>query len=356
MKTKILSLSCFAFAILCAIFSCFVLPTFSTYADNEVYVSETISDSAFSMTMMVDGRKNSTIPKQTKTVQNDAGDVTYYVFQWKDLEDLHFRFQSQISYSSRAYSSYEFLVSHKSHESDTLKIESLYHGNIASNNFSQFDFYYYIDSTSKITENATRCKGNDFGYYKFDFNYTYIEDEQSHTISIGEFYVQVVPQDIDTVPETELKLLYSVTSSNKLMNVFNIYLSNDSYKYVDPAYLQWNVVGKDKLNVSYVLSKEIQESNLSEYANYRVLYENPLTPIGTSFIFDSNDVEGTWTVILTIKSNTSHDKTLSVSGLSTIKEQKASFLWIIILAVAVVLVAIVVIILIVLKKKHDKIW
>lgn len=357
MKAKNSLLKTFFCALLCMlIFVGAFLFVPQKSASAEVFNTVQIGDDNFSMSLGVNSRNNSALPLKTMTVETDAGTINYYVFEWKDLEDLQFRFQSDIENSTKTFTQYEFLVSHRAHENDEQTVETLYHGNIANNNFSSFEFYYYIDSNFNITESATRCKGNDFGYYKFDFNYTYTEDNEAHTISIGEFYIAVLPQDVNSVPETNVKLLYTVTSSNKLMNVFNIYLSNDSYKYVDPANLQWNVVGTDKMNFNYVLSKVIQEKNLSEYANYRVLYENLKDPIGTNFIFDSNDIEGTWTAILTIKSDNGNDKVLQVSGLSTIKQQQTSYLWLIFLIIGIIILIASIILLIVLRKKRDKVW
>ncbi|MGN1201197.1 MAG: hypothetical protein ACI4R8_02915 [Candidatus Caccovivens sp.] len=335
------------------------IPNFS--ANAETFISAKIEDDNFSVTLSADARKSSILPLNTTEIETDVGSITYYIFEWKDLEDLHFRFQSNIENSVKSFTNFEFLLTHRKSEdlNDSLggqDVEVLYRGNIANNNFPQFDFYYYIDSTSKITESATRCKGNDFGLYKFDFNYTYVEDDETHTISVGDFHIAVLPQNVDSIAQSDVKLMYSVASSNKLMNIYNVYLSNDTYKYVNPANLQWNVVGKDKMNINYVLSKSIKESNMAEYANYRVLYESPIEPTGTSFIFDSNDIEGIWTVTLTIKSQSSQDRVLQVAGLSTIKQAQTSYVWLVLLIIGIVIIIGVVILLIVLRKKRDKVW
>ena len=113
------------------------------------------------------------------------------------------------------------------------------------------------------------------------------------------------------------------------MNVFNLYLSNDSYKYVNPKHIKWSVVGLDKLKVNYVLTDKMKTDNLAQYANYKTIWESlPEADIsGANFLFNSNDIEGTWTVYCTITNNNGETKTLSVQNLSTLKKEKESYVW-----------------------------
>ena len=126
---------------------------------------------------------------------------------------------------------------------------------IYNNIFNSYDFSYSIDSDSKVAESQYHKNGYGFGLYKFDLVYTYLLDDQSVNVStgsVGGIYVAVIPDDVTTINDKDTKILYSISSSNKLMNVFNLYLSNDVYKYVNPAYLEWNVVGqnKEKINLT----------------------------------------------------------------------------------------------------------
>lgn len=355
-------------SLLCTIFLCiasigiFFVPT-NPVGATDIFTEATVSDAFFNMKISADSRRNNTLPLNIKKADSETESKTFYCFNWRDLESLEFRFSSNIRDSSYQFTSYQFLMTYiKTEDLNTsMGLENpkiLNQGNISANNFSQFTFHYYVDSEIDISETSLRSKGNDFGLYKFDFNYTYIDDGTERTLSIGEFYVAVVPDKVEEIDYSGIKILYTVTSSNKLMNIFNLYLSTDAYKYVDPEQIQWNVIGQDKTNIDYVLSQKIKDEN-PEFANYRVIWQsqNPIEPTGTAFLFDSNDIEGTWSVYCTIKTKSGEDKvTLIQENLSTIKQETKSYVWLILLIIAIVLVIAVAVTLIVLKTKHDKVW
>lgn len=331
-----------------------------TYAAN--FTNQTIDNGKFSMVMTANARKQTSLPLDSRTITNVVGDdVTYLCFKWSELENLRFRFNANIKGQATTFKSYKFLLTNVQTDDldSTLGVKEpkvLYQGNISSNNFSQFDFYYYIDKNSEISETALRCKGNDFGLYKFDFVYAYLEDSVEISVSIGAIYVAVLPDDVDTIPQTDLRILYSVSSSNKLMNIFNLYLSSSAYKYVNPKYIQWSVVGVDKLNANYILTQKAKDENI-DYANYKVVWQSLASTTGSNFIFDSNDIEGTWTVHCTIKnSNGSEKTTLIVNNLSTIKKEPKSFVWLVLAIIAAAIVVIGIIVLIVVRKKKEKVW
>lgn len=350
----------------------FSMPIQQSVANAASFTNCKVDDGRFSMTMTANARKQTSLPLDKRTVSKKIGettkDITYYCFEWKDLHNLRFRFSSNIRGSTTEYTAFKFLLTNV--QDDNLETEisevaesanfvTLYQGSIAGNTFPQFDFYYYIDKQSDLSETPTRCKGNDFGLYKFDFVYTYRADDSNLVdISVGDIYVAVLPQDINTVEQTDLKILYSVSSSNKLMNVFNLYLSNDSYKYVNPKHIKWSVVGLDKLKVNYVLTDKMKTDNLAQYANYKTIWESlPEADIsGANFLFNSNDIEGTWTVYCTITNNNGETKTLSVQNLSTLKKEKESYVWLILLIIGLALVLGGIISFIVIYKKNDKVW
>lgn len=350
----------------------FSVPMHKSITNASSFTNCKVDDGKFSMTMTANARKQTSLPLDIRTVSKKIGettkDITYYCFQWKDLSSLRFRFSSNIRNLTTEYTAFKFLLTNV--QDDNLETEisevaesanftTLYQGSIVSNTFSQFDFYYYIDKQSDLSETPTRCKGNDFGLYKFDFVYTYRTDDGDLVdISIGDIYVAVLPQDINTVEQTDLKILYSVSSSNKLMNVFNLYLSNDTYKYVNPKYIKWGVVGMDKLKVNYVLTNKMKTDNLTQYANYKTIWESLSEEeiSGTNFLFNSNDIEGTWTVYCTITDGNGETKNLSVQNLSTLKTEKKSYVWLVLLIIGLALVLGGVISFIVIYKKNDKVW
>ena len=333
-------------------------------ANAESFVQQTLEDGRFSMTLTVNARNQTALDLDKRSITTVVGEeIDYYCFKWSELEYLRFRFNSTIKDNPLTFKSYQFLLTNI--QTDDLQTslgvsepKILYQGNISNNSFSQFDFYYYIDDDANITETATRCTGNDFGLYKFDFVYTYEEDGVDISRSVGDFYIAVLPDDIDSIPVSDIRILYSISSSNKLMNVFNLYLSNDTYRYVNPKYIQWNVVGNDKMNTSYVLTQKIKDENIA-YANSSVIWQSlPEDKVtGPNFVFDSNDIEGTWTVYCTIKNTDGSEKlNLSVQNLSTIKQQAKSYLWLILLIVCLVILIAGIIALIIFYKKRDKVW
>ncbi len=333
-------------------------------ANAESFVQQTLQDNNFSMTITVNARNQNALDLDKRTITTVVGEeIDYFCFNWSELDYLRFRFNSSISNNSLTFKSYQFLLTNI--QTDDLQTslgvtepEILYQGNISNNTFPQFDFYYHIDSDANITESLTRCSGNDFGLYKFDFVYTYEEDGVDISRSVGDIYIAVLPDDIDSIPVSDTRILYSISSSNKLMNVFNLYLSNDTYKYVNPKYIQWNVVGNDQMNTSYVLTQKIKDENIN-YANFTAIWQSlPEEKVtGTNFVFDSNDIEGIWTVYCTIKNSDGSEKlSLSVQNLSTIKQQTTSYVWLVLLIICLVILIASIIALIIFYKKRDKVW
>ena len=159
----------------------FSMPIQQSVTNAAAFTNCKIDDGRFSMTMTANARKQTSLPLDKRTVSKKIGkttkDITYYCFEWKDLHNLRFRFSSNIRGSTTEYTAFKFLLTNV--QDDNLETEisevaenanfvTLYQGSIAGNTFPQFDFYYYIDKQSYLSETPTRCKGNDFGLYKFD--------------------------------------------------------------------------------------------------------------------------------------------------------------------------------------------
>ncbi len=336
-----------------------------THTANAVDFTEvTTQNNNFSMSMSANARQSVILPLDLRPTENIVGEqIDFYCFQWRDIESLRFRFRGNIASSTTNFLRYRFVLTYLETEDLTSSLgttnpETLYQGNISLNSFSQFDFYYYIDSDASIAETANRCTGHDFGLYKFDFIYTYLEDDIEIEVSIGDIYVAILPDDIDSISATNTRLMYTVSSSNRLMNIFNIYLSDSTYRYVNPKYLQWEAEGYDTMNVNYVLTEAMRDSDI-DYANCRTLW--PALPderiTGTNFVFDSNEIEGTWTVRCVIKNSDGSEKqTLTLQNLSTIKYERPSYVWLILLILCLILLLAGIILLIIFAKKRDKIW
>lgn len=349
-----------------------VQPTLSAKA--AIFMPVTLSDSSnsFSMQVAANARRGNTLPLNIQTKQTVGGEIQYYCFNWKDLNSLVFTFKADIESQTKSYKAYRFTVAHIATEDLTQSIgvtdskEPLSSDTIANNTFTQFNFQFFIDSNAQDKTAANSSNGYDFGIYKFDFSFDYTDPDNTDsdaviTKSVGPLYIAILPDDINAAivnaKKKDVKLLYSVSSSKKLMNVFNLRLSDDTFKYVNPDYLTWQAYGTDIDNVNYCLDPKMQEDR--SYASHETLYDAIQKTTGTTFTFNSQDIEGTWTVILSVK-NTSGTEGYrkEISGLSTIKTEAPSYLWLIWLIVAIVVViAIVIILLVILKnKKHDKVW
>ena len=365
--TKLKSVSV-AFVLLLTIV-CF-FPFFQTgSAQAESFSSASVGDSNFTMQVSATGReKTVALPLNKQDVTVGIADATlsytYYCFQWRDIENLTFNFTSNILNSTNIFSSYELKLTYVESESLNSPFGNgeervLVKNGISANQFENFEFYFYIDKAAKVYESSNLAKGNDFGLYKFDFSYTYSDGENENIKrSIGEIYIAILPDNIDTVThENDLKILYSVSSSQKLMNNYNLYLSTDDYKYVNPKYIEWIVVGVDKEKTSYVYCERNRQENIM-YANYKAIWPTAqVEPFGNSFVFDSNDIEGEWTANCIIKDSQGNEKArFTAEGLTTIKNKKASYIWLILTVVLSVLLIGGIVALVIFYLKREKIW
>lgn len=315
----------------------------SSYADtnNTTTSIDDVSDknSLFTMRATPVSRNGVTIFGKTQTVTTENGDRKFYCFNWRDISSITFNFTSNLSGSKSIFTGYEFLVTAIQTENLQTSMgqaspKQLLSGTIASNSPSIPNIYYYIDSDANTSDSQYKFSGNDFGIYKFDFNYTYVEDSSpdspSHTLSIGELYIAILPDDVDTISVSRISLSYTVASSKELMNVYHITFSNpEIFKYINPKYIKWSVFGKDKKNAEYVLTKQIRDNG---YLSYKYIWEALPTEMqeGSSFILDTNNIEGNWTVHCTIYNSDWTEKTsLSTGKLSTIKHKEKSYIWLI---------------------------
>lgn len=358
----------FAFFLFGLSFFCMPLQKNTATADNFIPITISDSNNNFSMQLSAVGRnQNVSLPLDKREVTATVGEqtlsYTYYCFKWRDIHYLKFRFSSNIAQSLLSFDSYEVKLTYVQTENLSTPFGNgnekvLSRGSIENNQFANFDLYYYIDSDTQIYESKDRFIGNDFGLYKFDFCYTMSdEDNESIPRSIGSFYIAILPDDIDQISHENIQILYSVSSSKKLMNVYNLYLSKDYYKYVNPKYLEWVVVGTDKAKSNYIYSEKQRNSNIM-YANYKTIWSTPpIAPYGNEFTFDSNDIEGEWTAYCIISDSKGNEKTrLSVEELSTIKKQEKNYMWVILIVVISVVILGGVVALVIFYLKREKIW
>lgn len=366
---KFLGKICFSNILLGLLIAVFCFSTLCISTPQNVACAEQLENipvlsdlnSYFSVKTTANSRKSQKIYYENKTVNTSIGEnITYLAFKWSDLYSLSFSISANMQESENEYTYYDFSASFfqtddLSTPTTQMKTKTLVSSPITNKRIPMINLTYYIDSNTEATESDTTKIGNDFGIYKFNFTYKVIIDEITHQISLDSLYIAILPDNIDTISTANLKILKTVTSSNKLMNVFNLKLSRESaFKYVNPAYIQWSIIGKDINNVNYILTQDLKDSSPT-FANYRIIWESqlPTEPTGTSFLFDSNDIEGTWIAYCTIlNSDGTTREVLQSEQLSTIKVERKSYTLMIVLIVLGVAVLSSVVGLIVFIKKR----
>lgn len=348
MKNKFCWLKTFCLVMLAFAACLFCVPTLNSFAA-EPNNTFSVADDNFSMQITARGRTSNKL--ETESVEFEG--ITFQTFKWRQLESLSFLLTGT---NNPQTTNFQLKVTNLYHHTNlssqfgTGTTSTLYHGT----NFNQFMFFYYIDSTADNTANPNSSNGKDFGLYKFDFSYT-LKDGKHYYF---DFYVQIIPDDINRAIPQELSMLYSVSSASKLLNKYSFYLTTDTFKYVNPALLTWEVTGEDVEGNNYCYDIAMQQRYAPQYDAYNLIYPSTKDDChGDSFVFDSNNIEGTWTVKLKIANNQQTE--FVQEDLSTIKVQKKSITWLIILlsilALALISTAIIVILMI-KHKKQEKIW
>ena len=306
---------------------------------------DSLTNGKFTVVTEASGRKNVTIynEKVSVTTKTDE-EIDYYCYNWRDISYLTFTFSANLTQELDEYAYFKFIAYNAQTEDLTTPTghmnenkTTLLEGEIVNNTVSIPRFYFYIDSDAQFNEQAKdRAKGTGFGLYRFKFVYAIAqpssgdEDPIVFEIELGSIFIAILPDDIQSIPLQNLSIRYSVSSSNRLMNVYNLYLSaEDEFKYVNPNFIEWSIIGKDRSNVDYVLSLKMKNSSPA-YANYRVVWTSQIDPVGPEFTFDSNNIEGTWKAYCTILNHDGTERvTLTSTELSTIKSPQKALIWII---------------------------
>ncbi len=337
-------------------------------ANETVFSSLTREDESFFLTMSATSRSNSDVFYQIQTKKNSLeNDVTYVCFNWSDLQRLDFKINSHFI-ENAVYDTYAFNMTYVRSEYlenapsfGNSKTEELSKDSLAQNPFTRLDLHFYEDSDMDIQLDNYSFLGHDFGLYKFDFTYSYSLNDEISSRSLGEIIVAILPDDIDKISAGEVPtIVYSRSSSNALLNVFNCSLSLPVFKYVNPDHIQWIAYGTDIYNTRYCLTQQLVEDESMDFANYLPMWQS-YDNTGLSFVLDTNEIEGTWNVRCIVRNSDGTEKYLQpivVEGLSTVKIQPPDRTWLILLVVFVCVAVLVVVSLLFtyIMKKHEKVW
>ena len=373
LKTLVCIMAIFAFMFGASLIS---LPKLASAAN---FMSVTASDDYFSIQMTVTTRRGTSAAPQedVRTVTTSEGEkVTYNCFSWREIERLTFDFSGQIIKDNSQISEYAFDVTFLQSEDLTTPIgggkgpqsEVLTQSTIFQNRFEPFRYFYYVDDDASVDSNNSHS-GHDFGLYRFDFRYKYYNPDTMQHLSEPQWtamktpiYVAILPDDVNSIVYSKVSLSTTVIPGSELLNEFNISLitSTDAFDYINPEYLEWEVTGKDTLNVQYCRDEKMKNDNLTMYGPYSVIIPIYNEYHGKSFLLNTNGIEGTWTVsCYLIKPNT-HEKLLLAQedNLSTIKLEKPSYIWIVyvVLGLAILIALVAVLIIILRNRTQEKVW
>ena len=292
-------------------------------------------------------------------------EVNYAYYDWSKLKFFGISIKNSLTGNEDTFVDVKLLVSYKQTENlseNVGKERVIYEETISGNTLANKALTFHIDQPEKITENA--IYGDGFGIYKFDLIYSYVDVSSGNanplSLSLGEIYVAVMPDDIDTKSK-HITFKTEKYSSNELLDSYYITFNERDYDYVNPCHIKWSVTGIGKDNTRYVM----RESDKIEGDYRTALWESygddnekdtAYDMFGKDFLFDSHNVEGRFDVTCTIYNSNGDIITTYSTTVSTIKDESNSYLWLYI-ALAILLVVIIIgIILIIVFRKKEKIW
>lgn len=329
--------------------------------------SASLRDNVFSVVLTGLSRNGSALDfSQTSAADYLEQDHLYLVANWKDLLAFNFAINGQNT-SNRKMTSYNLRVQYVKTDNflgvvwpgTTKTITS----DIISTSAQSYSTTFGFNVDGMNYDGQVYGGGYGYGLYHFTFSYMFMpansqsepsQNSQSSsileaTLSDG-FYVAVLPDDPKNIrPKDDIRLLYSESNSNQLLNKYAFKLSDNSFNYIKDELIEWDATGVDVKGVKYCLT-EYSKAYQPLYSNHIVLYPIFQNPTGKTFEFDSCGIEGVWTITCTIKNN---DGTVRLqlykSNISTYKTEIKSFdptiTIIIVLAVVLGVLALIVVVL-----------
>lgn len=287
----------------------------------------------------------------------------YYAYDWKTIGLLNFIISPRYDATKIAVSNTSIYCSFVGIGDGSQQTENstpFY----TTTNSNTINLTYKIDPTEKADSSSDGYYGYGFGIYRFEVKYIYTFTDQDSveqvpqgpfTKSVGVIYIAILPdkaEDMDAVTfEIEVD---SVTSSEELLNVYNMKLVSDEFNYLDPGCVVWSVMGHDLNNRTYVLCESDKAASSDE--NSLVLWPTYAFKdrSGLTFRFDSNNIQGVFDIICTIYNSDGTEKMTATCEVSTIKSPSFDWTWLWILLLILLIGAISIFILIFVVKKKKK--
>lgn len=344
---------------------------------------QTVWDKYFSLELHTTPRADETVEITQKEVVDTLQKTrTYWVLNWSEVEVLQFVINLTSADDGVIFNNFSLGVTHVETDDLTTPLSPqldkdsqdvlptttslITNKNIVANSVGNYNFYYHVDSTASVEKTESTSPGQNFGLYRFTLTYNYtrtssVGQQEQETEKYLEMYIAIMPTPITEdlvfkIRQENVQILHRVSSSNGLMNKYTLWLSNtEIFKYINPRYIKWKVVGKDGKNNQYVLDKKQR----AEGGEKTIYDSSPTPPYGSSFEFDSNGIEGMWNVSCDIEDKDGNVLySVEVRNLTTFRTEPKSNLWwiLLILALSILLIIAIILIIVFVRKKKNTVW
>ena len=295
--------------------------------------------------MNANSRMGGNLKIETETAQLANGSsIEFYTFKWADLYRLNFEFAFPSDATAYSFNvQYIRSINLTDAVFDALEATKLYNIEDIEINTTQpvvvSSISYGIDGNSTSNTNFT---GNGYGLYKFSVNL-------NNTLNVMNIYVAVFPSEIpeNIVPD----IAYYISTSTSLLTAYQFMISTNEFNYIESTKIHWYVIGESKDGIKYCLTRSDWIA-MDQPENYTYIWET-VTQTGQSFFFDSNGLEGNWTVYCAIDGTDIKSNSIQVT--TTKKWMTPTMIYIGLGAFAGIIL-IVLIVTLIMHKKHEKIW
>lgn len=197
----------------------------------------------------------------------------------------------------------------------------------------------------KLEDIADKTAGFGWGIYKITLSI-------NSTEAVSE-YIAVRPTVADAAPQ----ITYTLASAQEgIYDAYQFSFTNASrYSYVDQTLVKWYVKGETIDGKKIALMKD--DLLLDDYAEYKDYLYEVLERSGTSFYFDSKNVQGTWDVYCVVydMDKTTAKFTSPAETVRTGEKMSTSIIIWIIVAVGIALLGLIIFIIVKTTRK-EKVW
>lgn len=325
-------------------FSFGIEPKSVSAASSKTEVSKVYGDTSLDITANSRLGSNLEFNTVSATLANNST-IEYYVFNWSDLYRLNFELRFPSSSTSYSFNSYYI----KSSVLEDGNFDAMQPAEVlydiedmeidTQQNIITHSINYGIDA--KSTTN-TSTVGYGYGLYKFAINFNGTND-------VIVYYFAILP---DEIPEnTSPEIAYYITKSNSLLTAYEFMITTNDFNYIESSKIHWYVIGESKDGIKYVLTQADHQA-LDKPENYNYIWEN-VEQTGQTFYFDSNGLEGTWTVYCKIEGTNITSNSIEVV---TTKQWITPTIIYISIGVFCGLIILTLIITLIVQRKKEKIW